>query len=60
MRIIVMTNRFGDLGTHPQLTELALHLNRAAHDVRAISLAPTGSIARHCGSAAARVQIMPK
>ena len=45
MRIIVMTNRFGDLGTHPQLTRVALHLKAAGHDVRAISLAPPGTIA---------------
>jgi len=45
MRIIVMTNRFGDVGTHPQLTGLALHLKQTGHDVHAISLAPTGSIA---------------
>ncbi len=35
LRIIVMTNRFGDVGTHPQLTRLALHLRNAGHDVRA-------------------------
>jgi glycosyltransferase involved in cell wall biosynthesis len=46
MRIIVMTNRFGDVGTHPQLTRVALHLKAAGHDVRAISLAPPGSIAQ--------------
>jgi len=45
MRIIVMTNRFGDVGTHPQLTGLALHLKQSGHEVHAISLAPTGSIA---------------
>lgn len=46
MRIIVMTNRFGDLGTHPQLTRVALHLKYAGHDVWAISLAPPGTIAQ--------------
>jgi glycosyltransferase involved in cell wall biosynthesis len=46
MRIIVMTNRFGDLGTHPQLTRVALHLKASGHDVRAITLAPPGSIAQ--------------
>jgi glycosyltransferase involved in cell wall biosynthesis len=44
MRIIVVTNRFGDLGTHPQLTRVALHLKAAGHEVRAISLAPPGTI----------------
>jgi len=46
MRVIVMTNRFGDLGTHPQLTRVALRLKAAGDDVRAISLAPPGSIAQ--------------
>jgi glycosyltransferase involved in cell wall biosynthesis len=44
LRIIVITNRFGDIGTNPQLTRLALHLKRTGHDVRAVSLAPPGSI----------------
>jgi glycosyltransferase involved in cell wall biosynthesis len=39
-----MTNRFGDVGTHPQLTRLALHLRTTGHDVRAISLAVPGTI----------------
>ena len=39
-----MTNRFGDVGTHPQLTRLALHLSTTGHDVRAISLATPGTI----------------
>jgi len=45
LRIVVMTNRFGDLGTHPQLSRLALHLKKSGHDVRAVTLAPAGTIA---------------
>jgi len=45
MRIIVITKRFGDIGTHPQLTRLALHLRSTGHEVRAVSLAPSGTIA---------------
>jgi glycosyltransferase involved in cell wall biosynthesis len=45
LRIIVVTNRFGDVGTHPQLTRIALHLKAHGHDVTAVSLAATGSIA---------------
>jgi glycosyltransferase involved in cell wall biosynthesis len=44
VRVVVITNRFGDVGTHPQLTRLALHLREVGHDVRAISLAPPGTI----------------
>ena len=44
LRILVVTNRFGDIGTHPQLTRLALHLRSTGHDVRAVSLAPPGTI----------------
>ena len=46
LRIIVITKRFGDIGTHPQLTRLALHLRGTGHEVRAVSLAPPGTIAR--------------
>src|SRR6266542_1978333 len=45
LRIVVMTNRFGDVGTHPQLLRLALTLQASGHDVRAVSLAPTGTLA---------------
>ena len=58
MRIIVMTNRFGDLGTHPQLTELAIHLKGAGHDVRAISLGPTGSIVPMFAEAGIRTDVI--
>lgn len=51
LRIIVMTNRFGDVGTHPQLCRLALHLRNAGHDVRAVTLAPPGTIAGMFGEA---------
>jgi glycosyltransferase involved in cell wall biosynthesis len=44
LRILVVTNRFGDIGTHPQLTRLALHLRSTGHDVGAVSLAPPGTI----------------
>jgi len=58
MRIIVMTNRFGDLGTHPQLTSLALYLKYAGHDVRAISLAPPGSIAQRFADAGIGMEVI--
>jgi glycosyltransferase involved in cell wall biosynthesis len=45
LRIVVMTNRFGDVGTHPQLSRLALSLKASGHDVRAVSLAPPGTLA---------------
>jgi glycosyltransferase involved in cell wall biosynthesis len=44
MRVIAITNRFGDIGTHPQLTRLAFHLKGAGHEVQAVSLAPPGTI----------------
>jgi glycosyltransferase involved in cell wall biosynthesis len=44
LRIVVVTNRFGDLGTHPQLSRLAIHLKKSGHDVRAVTLAPPGTI----------------
>ncbi len=53
-----MTNRFGDVGTHPQLTRLALHLRNAGHDVRAVTLAPPGTIAEMFAEAGIETEVI--
>ena len=58
LRIVVITNRFGDVGTHPQLSRLALHLKKSGHDVRAVTLAPPGTIAETFAEAGIEMDVI--